>query len=290
MGALGAGLGLGAGLAWAVAQVLMKVGLASMSRPWFAFLRTLLALVFVLPYGLLSGGFAFGSVGVVGIAVVGGTLNAFAGTALFYYAIRRSPVHVAVSLTGSGPFWGVLTASLFLGEALSARTIGAALAVVCGASLLVSPRGASSEERRPLALLAALATAVLWGFTTAVPAKYCLSAGMTPITYQLVMVVSAGACWGVWALRATLRSDHRFTARGVWAAAASSFTGFFLGWILWLSALKVAPASLVSPLSGSTTLFAFFLGVALFRERPTWRAVAGALLVVGGVLLVSAFA
>ena len=287
MGAVGVALALGAGLSWAVTQVLMRVGLESMSRPWFALLRTVWGIAFVLPYGILSGGFAFGSLAVVGVATAGGVLNAFVGTALFYYAVTRSPVHVAVNITGSGPFWGVLAAALFLGEPLSLLTVGAAVAVVCGASLLVSPGGSSSEERLPAALLAALATAVLWGFTTAVPAKYCLSRGMTPITYQLVMVVAAGACWGVVALRAMRRSDHRFTLRGVWVAGASSFAGFFLGWILWLTALDRAPASLVSPLMGSTTLFAFLLGVLSFRERPTWRAIAGAAFVIGGVILVS---
>jgi drug/metabolite transporter (DMT)-like permease len=196
-------------------------------------------------------------------------------------------VHIAVSLAGSGPFWGVLTAALFLGEPLTVHAVGAAAAVVVGAAFLVSPRGAATGDRRPLALLAALGTAVLWGFTTAVPAKYCMSAGMTPITYQLVMVLSAGSLWAAVALRAGLRADRRFTVRGVGVAAASSFTGFFLGWILWLTALERAPASLVSPLNGSTTLFAFLLGALSFRERPTWRAVVGGALVIVGVILVS---
>ena len=68
---------------------------------------------------------------------------------------------------------------------------------------------------------------------------------------------------------------------------ASAFTGFFLSWILWLSALGIAPASLLVPIRGAAIPFAFLLSVALLRERPTSRSALGVVLVFGGVVLIS---
>ena len=65
-------------------------------------------------------------------------------------------------------------------------------------------------------------------------------------------------------------------------------TGFFLGWILWLSGLQLAEASVLTPIKGGAmTLFAFFISVAFLHERPTGRAALGASLSTVGVIIVS---
>ena len=63
--------------------------------------------------------------------------------------------------------------------------------------------------------------------------------------------------------------------------------GAFLGWTLWLSSLQRAPASVISPVRGSTLLFAFLYTLLFLRERPTLRAIAGAGCVLVGIVLVS---
>jgi len=280
-------LTLAAAVSWALTQVMMKLGVACMPRSQFGALRAVWGLAFVVPYGLATGGFVAQEPRLVLIALAGGALNGFAGTAMFYYAVTHSPVHLASSLANSGPLWGVLTAILILGEPPTAATLGAAVLVAVGTYLVVS-RGASRDaQHRPLALLAALLAAALWGFTTAVPAKYCMSQGMSPIHYELLMVAATGVCWVAVAVPGVMRRGVRLSVRGVGLAAASAFTGFFLGWILWLTALQQAPASVLSPIMGTTALFAFGMGVLFLRERPTWRAAAGAALVFGGVVLVS---
>jgi len=65
-------------------------------------------------------------------------------------------------------------------------------------------------------------------------------------------------------------------------------TGFFLGWILWLSGLQLAEASVLTPIKGGAmTLFAFVISIVMLRERPSSRAFLGAALATAGVVLVS---
>ncbi len=277
-------------MSWGIAQVVMKPGLASMDAVTFAFLRPVVALLFIIPFVVFADAFTFVSASVSAVAVAGGVLNAFVGTALYYYAVKRSPVHQAASLANASPFWSVALAVLFLGESPSAATFGAGALVVAGSYLLIARR---SRDRQSagylLPRLAALATGLLWGFTAAVPAKYCLTRGMSGATYELILVASAGICWAAVAAPKILRHGMRVSRTGWLYVIVSSVLGFFVGWILWLEALGRVDASVLGPVNGATALFAFAFGMLFFRERPTGRAYGGALLIFAGVVVVSLF-
>ena len=70
-------------------------------------------------------------------------------------------------------------------------------------------------------------------------------------------------------------------------AFVTAFLGYALAWTLWLSGVKLAPASLLSPVRRSMTLFTFLFSVILLREHPSRRSALGVLLVLCGILLVS---
>ncbi|MBN1859234.1 DMT family transporter [Candidatus Bipolaricaulota bacterium] len=275
-------------MSWGVAQVVMKSGLLRVDAVTFAFLRPVVALLFIVPYVVFADEFAFVSVSVTAVAAAGGVLNAFAGTALYYYAVKRSPVHQAASLANTSPFWSVALAVLFLRESPSAGTFGAAALVVAGSYLLIA-RGSRNRQSAGSLLprLAALGAGLLWGFTAAVPAKYCLARGMSGATYELILVASAGICWAMLAVPRILQHGMQVSRAGWLYVIVSSVFGFFVGWILWLEALGRVDASVLGPVNGATALFAFAFGVLLFRERPTGRAYGGALLIFSGVVVVS---
>ena len=282
-------MALGSSLSWALTSVLMKIGVTSMTRIGFAAARPWLGLLFVLPYALLIGTLEFGSPQLVAVAVGGSLLNAVLGTALFYYAITHAPLHQASILSNTGPFWGVLSSVLVLGEPARPVAFIAALLIVGGAYFLIERKKAGSEHPHILPLLAALGAGLLWGFAAAVPAKYCLDNGMNPMAYHLLFTSSAGVMWGMAILPKLMKRGVTFTKKGMLIAFVSAFFGYFVGWILWLNALDMAPASLLSPIGGTNVLFTVVLSVVFLRERPTRRALVGGALVFAGVLLVSLF-
>ena len=58
-----------------------------------------------------------------------------------------------------------------------------------------------------------------------------------------------------------------------------------LSWLCYFSAIRLGPVSRVAPIDKLSFVIAVVLGVLLFHEKLTWSLVAGALLIVAGVLL-----
>jgi len=91
-------LALAASISWAFAMVLAKEGLRWMDLVSYSAIRPFLALVFIVPFGLLTAGFQNPGRDLVGIAVVGGFIDSFVGSLLFLLAIKRNPAHQASTL------------------------------------------------------------------------------------------------------------------------------------------------------------------------------------------------
>ena len=282
-------LAVGATLSWALTWLLMKVGVDRMSWVGFGFLRPWMGLLFIVLFAWATDGFVFGSPILVLVGLGGGLLNAVFGTALFYYAHSHGTLHETNILANTSPFWGVVSAILVLGEPARLVTFGAGALVAVGTIFLVRNRDGEGERRSLRASLAALGAGVFWGFTVAVPTKFCMDGGMSPIAYQLLFTGSAAAGWSVVAAPAIWRRRIRFDRKTLWIAFASAFTGLFAGWVLWLVALQRIDASALSPLNGLTLLFAVLLGALFLREPITRRVVIGGSLVAAGVTLVSVF-
>jgi len=283
-------LAVGATLNWAVTWLLMKVGVDRMSWVGFGFLRPWMGLPFILLFAWATDGFVFGSPLLVLVGLGSGVLNAVFGTSLFYYAHSHGTLHETNILANTSPFWGVVSAILFLGEPARLVTFGAGVLVIAGTIFLVRNRSGERERRNLRASLAALGAGVLWGFSIAVPTKFCMDGGMSPIAYQLLFTCSAAGGWSVVAAPSLWRRRLRFDRRSLWIAFVSAFTGLFAGWVLWLVALQRIDASALSPLNSLTLLFAVILGVVVLRERITRRIVIGGALIAAGVTLVSLFA
>lgn len=76
--------------------------------------------------------------------------------------------------------------------------------------------------------------------------------------------------------------------RSVWKTMVpASFIGTYVSLLLWLAGLKYAQASIAAALNQTATLWTFVLAVVLLREPLTWIRVAGLLVGVAGVALVT---
>lgn len=272
---------------WGGGQVLAKRGLEDTSLALFGFIRSGFALLFVIVFGLLTTGFTLPTTKFLIVAILGGVLDSFIGTLLYMIALKTSPAHEVVPLANTAPFWGVVAAVIFLGESPRFASFAAAVLVVLGAYFLASHRDRAGEQGTRWGPWAALAAGVLWGIAEIVPTKYCLSHGMAPITYQLMLVAGSAAAWGVYALSRHRLSSFSWSWRGMNIAVLTGFTNLFLGWMLWLLALGRAPASIISPVRGLVVLFGFLASVLILKERPSRRSAIGVLLIIGGVMLVT---
>jgi drug/metabolite transporter (DMT)-like permease len=282
------GLAVGATLCWSSTWVMMKAGVDRMDRTAFGLLRMVFGLLFILPFALLTGGIAFPSTQLAWVAMSGGFLNAVVGNAFFYYALSHGSMHESNILVGISPFWGVVGAILVLGEPVRWVTFAAAILVVFGTILLV---WRSKDDRfvkhKVGPILAALGTGICYGFSTTVPAKICMSQGMDPISYQFLFTVTGLIGWTIASIPRGIRGKLTFSRQGVFIAAISGVSGLFLGWVLWLEALKRVDASALSPVYGLTMLFAVLIGALFMREPITRRIAFGGVFVLAGITLVT---
>ena len=279
-------LALSAGATWAIGMTLAKPALRHTDPVSYVRLRWVVVGLLGVVFGLATRGFRFPGWPPVGYALLAGFLDAAAGGLFYVLAIERSSAHETTTLSSTVPIWGVAASVLFLGEPARWSVFVAAGLVVAGAFLLVhQPRGQRHADLTGPAL--ALVAGLLWGVAETVPSKIALEQGMSPALLLVVFSVAAVASTSLAAPFLRPRIPRRMDRAGPGYIVASAAPGAFAGWVFWLLALERAPASLLSPVRGSTLLFAFAYSVVFLKERPRGTAFVGAALVFAGILAVS---
>jgi transporter family protein len=278
-------LALASGAAWAIGMTVAKPALRHIDTLSYMFLRWSLVAPLALLYAVGTGTLDFASGTAIGMAALAGFIDSTLGGLFYLMAMERAPAYQTATLASTAPLWGVTTAILILGEPVRWQLFVAAALVVAGAYFLVGRRlrlGAHLSGS-----LLALLTGFLWGFAETVPSKLALANGMPPAT--LLFVFSCSGLITIAAMIPLLRSrfPRRTTRTGFHLTVLAGVGGAFLGWLLWLLSLDRAPASVISPIRGSTLLFALLYSMVFLRERLSRRALLGVLLVLGGIVLVS---
>jgi len=278
-------LAVASGATWAIGMTVAKPALRYIDPLSYMLGRWLIVAPLALVYGLATKSFVFGSWLSVGYAALAGFIDSALGGLFYLMAMQRAPAYQTTTLASTAPLWGVASAILILGEPLRWEVFVAAALVVAGAYLLVGRR--LSLRGRFAGSALALLTGLLWGFAETIPSKLALEQGLSPAA--LLSVFSLSGVVSIAAMIPLLRPwfPRRIERRGMAYVVLAAAGGAFLGWMLWLSSLRLAPASIISPVRGSTLLFAFLYTLLFLRERPTRRAIAGAGCVLVGIVLVS---
>ena len=279
-------LGVLAAASWAIGMTAAKPGVRHMDFVSYTLIRWVIVAALATIYAVVARQFFVASWVGVGWAAVAGLLDAVAGGVCYLMAMQRASAYQTTALSSTAPFWGVIASVIFLAEPVRWSAFVAAALVVLGAYFLIN-RGLGSVRRAQAGPLFAFLTGILWGVAETVPSKLALTAGLSPIILLLTF-----ACTGIIGIALARPFLRRWVPRrvdwyGMRFVLISAVPGAFLGWVLWLNALKLAPASAMSPVRGSTMLFAFLYSILFLHERPNPRAFLGVGLIFGGVLLIS---
>jgi transporter family protein len=278
-------LAVASGATWAIGMTAAKPAIRHIDVLSYILGRWLLVIPFALTYAVVTGTLVFTSWFAIGMAILAGFIDSTLGGFFYVMAMQRTPAHQTTTLASTAPVWGVTMAILILGEPLRWEIAVAAVLVVSGAYFLIGQR--LSIRGRLAGSLFGLLTGFLWGFAETVPSKLALQRGLSPAA--LLFLFSCSAVVTVALMIPLLRSrfPRHISQRGIALTALAGIGGAFFGWMLWLSSLSLAPASLISPIRGSTLVFALVYSILFLRERLTKRAFFGILLVLAGVVLVS---
>ena len=189
-------------------------------------------------------------------------------------AYRRADLSLVYPLARGGAPVLVLAGAVATGYEPGAIEVAGVLAVAAGVVLV---RGVGGGDRVGLAL--GLVVAALIAGYTLVDAEGVEHA--SPVPYLLLALIPAALGAALACGRDRLRAE--LSRRTVLAGC-----GGFLAYALVLGALKLAPAAPVAAVRETSVLFAVALAAPFLGERVTRARLAGAALVVGGILALAA--
>jgi uncharacterized membrane protein len=217
--------------------------------------------------------------------VLAGLVGTVAGRLFRFLAIERVGPSVATALINLNPMIATLLAIALLGERVTLPIVVGTLVIVLGTTLLsLSGRHVGF---RPRLLWLPLLSAMCFGMVS-ILRKLGLG-GAGPIIGTALNVTTAAVAFGAFMLATGQR--EALIARGrplAYFAAAGLMenTAVFLN----IVALGMGTVSVVTPLNGTSPIFVLLLSFFFLRgiEVLTARIVAGTILIVLGIYLISA--
>jgi drug/metabolite transporter (DMT)-like permease len=216
------------------------------------------------------------------------------GSVLFYMAGERIGVARAFAVSSTYPLLTTAAAILFLGERPTTWVLGGTLATVLGIGLLSTSKTKQESDAQPRSLLRgsgfwyAVLAAVLWAANTLLM-KVGLGSGIHPVLGNLLRMPGVTVLVALVLLaRGEKRSLWAVSARSWGILLAATLMGQVVGDVLYLWALQLTDASLVTPLSATSPLWAVPLARIFLKEQLDWRVVLGVLLSVAGVVAIVA--
>lgn len=282
MNLLAFALVLAATFCWGADQTIGKLALRRVDVSVFNAIRPTFVAPLIILFALSTNSLSYPGPFLTVIAILIGVISWCGACELYFYLLNKVAVHRILPIGNSYPVWGVFAAVLLLGEEVTPLIFVSAALVILGAYFLVLKGEKTGLWKRmvPLALL----VAIIWG-AIIVPNKFCLNEGMTVGTLLTIEVISAAVACNIAMGIRQIRAGIKFDKKGVRMSFLSGFSGFFMGHILFLSALGMEKASVLSPITGAVIPFGFLLSILLVRERPSKRAILGMIIVFTGVFL-----
>lgn len=195
---------------------------------------------------------------------------------MYYYAFRLLPLATATVLSFTGVMFTTALAGPILGEVVRWRRWSATLIGFAGVLLILRPGVLPLE----LATLAQLCSALFGAGIVMVTKKLSASESTETIMLYIGLITSAAS------LPAAI-AEWVWLSPGLWLAllfmAALGVTAMFM----WITALRMADASLLSPLNYTRLVFAVASGALLFDELPDRYTLAGAALIIASAIYIT---
>jgi len=223
------------------------------------------------------------------------SIYGFTALTMFFYAIEHLPLANAVVLNFSSPVFVVIMSGLILGESRTGKVLPFVLIAFLGTAMLVSPdlTALKVELDALIGLMSAFFAALAYISVkrlslTESSATIVLYFSMYASAFGLVsLALSFVFGWGGLSVDAVLPvlADplNLVVLCGIGLAAT-------LGQVLLTSSYSIGRASVVSGFAYINPVLSYFLGMLLFDEVPSVKALAGGFIVIAacvGVLMVS---
>ncbi len=280
---------LGSAASWAIGTILYKSFVRDVSASALTLVKGALSLAMLGAALVVVGTSGAMTWQAAGLLALSGVLGIALGDVFFFKALQHLSAHLLILLTLVGQVFTVLLALGFLGESISS-VVGVGIGLTIGGLCLSLWEPKASDEPRTTGR----------GLIFGLLAMLCMSVGvivtkrgiehvgaLEATTLRMVAGVAAIAAWGTFSgqLGAWIEPFRRPRLIGqvLLAVAVTALGGFWLSHI----AIKHLDVAIANTLNSAEPLFALPLAMLLLREKVRWNAVAGALVAVGGIVLIT---
>lgn len=210
------------------------------------------------------------------------------GDTAFFESTKTIGLARAMTVSMVYPLVASALGVVLLGERVTPAIAAGALVTLAGTALIVSERasetaGLRAGRGRGLAL--ALLAAAAWGVSPVLMKP--VIEDVDPVSVQAVRLpLAALALWATpWTRGAGGVLRRHLRTAGPLLLLIGVLTA--LSAVSWIVGLKYAGITVTTVLSSTSPLFAIPIGLVVFKERFSWRAIAGALVCLGGIGLLS---
>lgn len=180
------------------------------------------------------------------MAAIAGFVHFFLGWTLLGAGQTRIGVARTSALLGTMPLWGALVATLFLGQAFTARHLGGLVFVIAGVAVVVlnRPVGGIRPPGSVTGVASGLGTALCWG-SSPVFVFGALETIDSPLMVALIGMAASTVVYGALVAVAPGRARRAAVSRRTWALAALAGTFVATGiWMMW-TAFEHTPVAVV---------------------------------------------
>ena len=265
---------MAAAFCWTTMNYFIVVASAELHPFEVAFFRSVLAVIFLLPWMVFAKQPLFPRRR-VGALFALAAVQAVA-TLSWMEALAHIPLVEATALGFTTPFFGTLLAALFLGERIRIRRITAIAFGFAGVLVVLDPRDASLDPYALAALLCALTAAIYAVLLRRIAPEFHPNALVAYVFLFLIPLTGAPAMqyWSV----PSWDAAQSLVAVGVLGT---------LGHLCMARAWASAEIAVVGPFDYVQLVFAAIIGAALLGEHPTTNVWLGAVLIVGSAIYIA---
>jgi len=271
--------------------VLVRKGLTNdpKSSPLSAAFVTML-IQFIVMWGLCIFDFPPLNLEAILIFALSGVAAQCLGRTVNYIGVSRLGVSRNNPIVGANPLFSVLIAAIFLSEVVTPPIYAGVILIIFGIVLIsLQNRGVNEVEKgKNWLIILPLIAAVCYGF----------SANLRKIGLNMLPYSIAGSAFAV-SGGLGVYTPFVFLIKKMQNFSLRRFNIYFLGaglsislaWIFSFTALVMGDVSIVSPIQGTSPLFALILTKIFLRktEKITYKIAMGALALVSGVIVISMF-
>lgn len=277
---------LGSAFFAGITAILAKIGMETINSTLATALRTIIVLVFSWLVVLLAGSqgeLANISEKTLFFLIISGLCTG-ASWLCYFKALQLGDVNKVAPIDKSSTVLTILFAFIFLGEPLS---IGKAVGVVgvgAGTLLMITKKeGTANQAQQKSWLLFALLSAVFASLTS-IFGKIGIEQIDSNVGTAIRTVVVLLMAWLLVFIEGKHRNIPAISKKsGIFLVLSGITTG--LSWLCYYRALQDGPASIVVPIDKLSILVTIVFSYVMLKERLSFKAASGLLLVVAGTLL-----